>query len=97
MLKDREVVSSTLERVHQAGTDTLLFTVDLPLAGVRQRDTRNGMLHSTSKAKLSKALQLISRPHWLWEIGRASCRERGEISGVVVVVSKARGVCFWFV
>src|SRR5690554_8167927 len=24
MLKDREVVSSTLERVHQAGTDTLL-------------------------------------------------------------------------
>lgn len=69
MLKDREVVSSTLERVHQAGTDTLLFTVDLPLAGVRQRDTRNGMLHSTSKAKLSKALQLISRLHWLWDVG----------------------------
>ena len=69
MLRDRDVVSNTLERAHKAGTDTLLFTVDLPLAGVRQRDTRNGMLHTSAKAKLSKALQLISRPQWLWDVG----------------------------
>lgn len=69
MLRDRDVVSNTLERAHKAGTDTLLFTVDLPLAGARQRDTRNGMLHTSAKAKLSKALQLISRPQWLWDVG----------------------------
>lgn len=69
MLRDRNVVSNTLERAYKAGTDTLLFTVDLPLAGVRQRDTRNGMLHTSAKAKLAKTLQLISRPKWLWDVG----------------------------
>lgn len=69
MLRDRDVVSKTLERAWHAGTETLLFTVDLPLAGVRQRDTRNGMLHTSAKAKLAKAMQLITRPHWLWDVG----------------------------
>lgn len=69
MLRDRDVVSHTLERAWKAGTDTLLFTVDLPIAGARQRDTRNGMLHNNAKAKLAKALQLLSRPKWLWDVG----------------------------
>ncbi len=69
MLRDRDVVSRPLERVQKAGVDTLLFTVDLPVAGCRQRDTRNGMLHNNGKAKLAKALQMITRPQWLWDVG----------------------------
>lgn len=69
MLRDRDVVSRTLERAQRAGSDTLLFTVDLPVAGVRQRDTRNAMLANTSKAKWAKAVQLLSRPQWLWDVG----------------------------
>ncbi len=69
MLRDRDVVNHTLERAQQAGSDTLLFTVDLPVAGIRQRDTRNGMLANNRQAKLAKALQLMARPQWLWDVG----------------------------
>src|SRR5690606_28490377 len=69
MLKDREAVSATLERAQNAGCDTLLFTVDLAVAGVRQRDTRNGMLDAGLTGKLAKARQLLARPAWLWEVG----------------------------
>lgn len=69
MLRDRDVVSRTLERIDKAGTDTLLFTVDLPIAGFRQRDIRNGMLQNSIRAKWLKALQLAVRPQWLWDVG----------------------------
>ena len=32
-----------VERAAAAGFDTLLVTVDVPVAGARHRDTRNGM------------------------------------------------------
>jgi L-lactate dehydrogenase (cytochrome) len=32
-----------VERASAAGFDTLLVTVDVPVAGARLRDTRNGM------------------------------------------------------
>ena len=43
MLRDRGLVQTLLERVWAAGCRTLVFTVDLPLAGMRHRDTRNGL------------------------------------------------------
>src|SRR3990167_4100467 len=44
MLRDREVVLRLLQRAWASGCKTLLFTVDLAVAGIRHRDTRNGML-----------------------------------------------------
>lgn len=68
MLKDRAVVQQTIERALTAGCDTLLFTVDLPLAGARQRDTRNGMLDEGWLGKVAKAVQVATSPHWLWDV-----------------------------
>ncbi len=43
MWKDRERSMALVERAAAAGFDTMLVTVDVPVAGARLRDTRNGM------------------------------------------------------
>jgi len=43
MWKDRDRSMALVERSASAGFDTLLVTVDVPVAGARLRDTRNGM------------------------------------------------------
>ncbi|HEY4536676.1 MAG TPA: alpha-hydroxy acid oxidase [Enteractinococcus sp.] len=42
LMKDREISYGLVERAAAADFDTLLFTVDTPIAGNRMRDTRNG-------------------------------------------------------
>ncbi len=69
MLRDRDVVSKILERAYGAGCSTLLFTVDLPVPGLRLRDYRNGMLGGGLAAKLSYLGQLASSPAWAWDVG----------------------------
>jgi L-lactate dehydrogenase (cytochrome) len=43
MWKDRDRSLALIERAAAAGYDTLLVTVDVPVAGVRLRDVRNGL------------------------------------------------------
>lgn len=69
MLRDRGVVEALLDRAQASGSDTLVFTVDLPVAGSRHRDTRNGMLGGSRRAALYKAWQLLTRPQWLFDVG----------------------------
>jgi L-lactate dehydrogenase (cytochrome) len=66
MLRDRALVETLLDRAFDNGCTTLLFTVDLPLAGMRHRDKRNGMLGGAPRAK---AQQLLTRPFWLYDVG----------------------------
>ncbi|WP_286240207.1 L-lactate dehydrogenase [Neptuniibacter halophilus] len=68
MLRDREVVKSLLQRAQNAGCQTLVFTVDLAVAGMRLRDFRNGMLGTNLRSKLSKMAQLLYSPHWLYNV-----------------------------
>jgi L-lactate dehydrogenase (cytochrome) len=69
MLRDRELVTALLERAHQAGYSTLVFTVDLPVAGMRHRDSRNGMIGGGVAGGLSKAWQILTRPRWVLDVG----------------------------
>lgn len=69
MLRDREVVQALLARAQAAGCDTLVFTVDLAVVGLRQRDFRNGMIGKNLPSKLSKAAQLLYSPRWLLDVG----------------------------
>jgi L-lactate dehydrogenase (cytochrome) len=66
MLRDRGLVEALLQRAHAGGCTTLVFTVDLPVVGMRHRDTRSGMLGG---APLAKARQLLARPRWLYDVG----------------------------
>lgn len=63
MWKDRDRSMALVERAAAAGYDTLLVTVDVPVAGVRLRDKRNGM--SIPPALTAKTvLNAIPRPQW---------------------------------
>ncbi len=68
MVRDRQAVRTLLERARAAGCTTLVFTVDLPMAGMRQRDTRNGMASTTLRAKLGRAQQVLARPGWVADV-----------------------------
>jgi len=63
MWKDRDRSMALVERAARAGFDTLMVTVDVPVAGARLRDTRNGM---TIPPTLTPAtvLNAIPRPAW---------------------------------
>lgn len=69
MLRDRHAVESILERAQAAGCNTLVFTVDLPVAGMRHRDRRNGMASNGLLESLTLASQLVKRPRWLFDVG----------------------------
>lgn len=66
MLRDRELVDVLMNRARDGGCETLLFTVDLAVTGMRFRDVQNGMLGG---APLAKAKQLLARPRWIFDVG----------------------------
>ncbi|GAA1406699.1 L-lactate dehydrogenase [Glutamicibacter uratoxydans] len=61
--KDREKSKALVERAAAAGYDTLLVTVDTPVAGQRLRDTRNGM-KIPPELTLKTVLDASYRPEW---------------------------------
>lgn len=68
MLRDRGVVEALLDAARQAGCRTLIFTVDLPLPGMRHRDRRNGLGLASVRAKRIRLAQALARPRWLWDV-----------------------------
>lgn len=68
MLRDRGAVRALLDRAWDTGCRTLVFTVDLPLPGMRHRDTRNGMAGGGARPALLRALQVLARPGWLQDV-----------------------------
>jgi L-lactate dehydrogenase (cytochrome) len=69
MLRDRDLVANLLNRAQDAACETLVFTVDLAVTGMRHRDVRNGVLGSGFTGSLEKAWQLLSHPRWLFDVG----------------------------
>ena len=67
-LRDRGLVQALLAQAQAAGCRTLVFTVDLPVPGLRHRDTRNGLGVPGRGARLRKAAQVLARPGWLWNV-----------------------------
>lgn len=68
MIRDRGVVSALLERAWAVGCRTLVFTVDLPRAGMRHRDVRNGMDTTGARAAMLRAAQVMAKPGWIWNV-----------------------------
>ena len=63
MWKDRERSMALVDRAAAAGFDTLLVTVDVPVAGARLRDVRNGMTIPPTLTPRT-VLNAIPRPAW---------------------------------
>ncbi len=67
MWKDRDRSMALVERAAAAGYDTLLATVDVPVAGARHRDTRNGMSIPPTLT-LRTVLDAIPHPRWWFDL-----------------------------
>jgi len=68
LLGGRAAAESGIDRARRAGFSALVITVDTPVAGMRERDPRNGMkqlLGSSLFAKLPFFPQFLAHPRWL--------------------------------
>jgi L-lactate dehydrogenase (cytochrome) len=65
-MRDREISYGLVERAAAAGFDTLMFTVDTPVAGARLRDKRNGF-SIPPQLTLGTILNAIPRPWWWFD------------------------------
>jgi L-lactate dehydrogenase (cytochrome) len=68
LLGGREASEAALDRARAAGFSALVVTIDTPVAGMRERDYRNGMkalLGRSLFAKIPHLPQLLARPRWL--------------------------------
>ncbi|MFJ3319524.1 MULTISPECIES: alpha-hydroxy acid oxidase [unclassified Curtobacterium] len=66
MWKDREKSMALVSRAEKAGFDTLLVTVDVPVAGARLRDKRNGF-SIPPQLSARTVLNAIPRPWWWFD------------------------------
>jgi L-lactate dehydrogenase (cytochrome) len=67
MWKDRDRSMALVERAAAAGFDTMLATVDVPVAGARLRDTRNGMSIPPALT-LRTVLDAVPHPRWWFDL-----------------------------
>src|SRR5258708_27765203 len=70
LLGGREAAEGALDRARRAGFSALVITVDTPVAGLRERDPRNGMkelLGRSPFAKIPYLPNILSHPGWLAE------------------------------
>jgi L-lactate dehydrogenase (cytochrome) len=67
MWKDQDRSMALVERAAAAGFDTLLVTVDVPVAGARLRDTRNGMSIPPALT-LKTVLDAVAHPRWWFDL-----------------------------
>ncbi|WP_307857412.1 alpha-hydroxy acid oxidase [Mycobacterium sp. SM1] len=67
MWRDRERSMALVRRAAGAGFDTLLVTVDVPVAGARLRDARNGMTIPPALT-LRTALDALAHPRWWFDL-----------------------------
>jgi len=66
----RDCALAALERARQAGFSALVVTIDTPVAGLRERDIRNGakeLLSGDPRAMLPFLDQILKRPRWLMD------------------------------
>lgn len=66
VMRQREISYGLVERAAAAGFDTLMFTVDTPVAGARLRDKRNGF-SIPPQLTAKTILDALPRPWWWWD------------------------------
>ena len=66
VMRQREISYGLVERAAAAGFDTLMFTVDTPVAGARLRDKRNGF-SIPPQITAGTVLDAIPRPWWWYD------------------------------
>ena len=103
----REVAEGAIDRARRAGFSALVVTIDTPVAGMRERDPRNGMkelLGGTLSSKLPFLPQMFAHPGWLLsflidggvpKLENIVIPGQGPMSLIDVTAALARAVVTW--
>src|SRR5438093_7296412 len=103
----REVAEAAIDRARRAGFSALVVTIDTPVAGMRERDPRNGMKELLGGSIFSKVPflpQMVTHPRWLVSFridGGVPKLEyilipgKGPMSLIDVTAALARAVVTW--
>jgi len=67
VIRDRGFMRDMLARAKAAKAAALVFTVDMPVPGVRHRDAHSGMSGRFGPAR--RILQSFGKPRWSWDVG----------------------------
>jgi L-lactate dehydrogenase (cytochrome) len=67
VIRDRGFMRDMLARAKAAKAAALVFTVDMPVPGVRHRDAHSGMSGRSGPAR--RILQTLGKPAWAWDVG----------------------------
>jgi len=64
----RDVAMGAIDRAKKAGYKALVVTIDTPVAGMRERDSRNGVkeLLARNLSTVPYLAQMIAKPGWLY-------------------------------
>lgn len=64
VFRDRAVSDGIIRRAVDAGFETLVFTVDFPVAGKRERDWRTGLLPN-NRFTFATKIDILRHPRWV--------------------------------
>ncbi len=67
VLRDRGFMTYVLDKAKAAGVTTLVFTVDLPVTGIRYKDKHSGLTGPWRRTR--RFTQALTRPHWAMNVG----------------------------
>jgi L-lactate dehydrogenase (cytochrome) len=103
----REVAEGAIDRARRAGFSALVVTIDTPVAGMRERDPRNGireLLSGSLFSKLPFLPQMFTHPVWLAsflidgglpKLENVVIPGQGPMSLIDVTAALARAVVTW--
>ena len=82
LIRDRGFMRELVAMAKEKRVEALVFTVDMPLPGIRHRDLRSGM--SGPHGPLRRILQAIGKPGWAWDVGvRGRPHQLGNLAPVL--------------
>ncbi len=67
VMRDRGFMRELIAQAREGGADALVFTVDMPVPGIRYRDARSGI--AGPWGPLNRIVQAIGHPRWAWQVG----------------------------
>lgn len=70
MMRDRGFMRELLAQARDTDCSALVFTVDMPVPGLRYRDYRSGLAGAPGwTGSFRRFLQAATRPRWTWDAG----------------------------
>jgi len=95
VIRDRGFMRDLLDRAEAAGCKTLVFTVDMPLTGVRYRDYHSGLAGAMGPlGQLRRLGQALMHPRWAWEVGL--CGRPHSLGNLLPVLGENSGLEDYF-